>query len=93
MVDSVSKLVMEGQPVIRAYVMIKAGAGEYFSVEKTIREEIAKLPGIKRVDGIFGRFDIIAEVEAEDASELSRLVTDKIKAISSVISTETFICH
>jgi DNA-binding Lrp family transcriptional regulator len=79
--------------MIRAYVMIKVGAGEYFSVEKTIREELSKLPGNKKVDGVFGRFDIIAEVEAKDANELSRLVTDKIKAISSVVSTETFICH
>ena len=79
--------------MIRAYVMIKVGAGEYFSVEKTIKEEISKIPQIKKVDGIFGRFDMIAEVEAKDASELSRLVTDKIKAISCVASTETFICH
>jgi DNA-binding Lrp family transcriptional regulator len=86
-------LLRKVQNMIRAYVMIKVGAGEYFSVEKTIREEMAKLPGIKRVDGIFGRFDIIAEVEAKDATELSRLVTDKIKAISSVVSTETLICH
>lgn len=89
-----SKLAREGQEImVRAYVMIKVGAGEYFSVEKTIREEIAKLPGIKRVDGVFGRFDIIAEAEAKDASELSRMVTDKIKAVSCVVSTETFICH
>ena len=89
-----SKSAKEGQEImVRAYVMIKVGSGEYFSVEKTIREEIAKLPGIKRVDGIFGRFDIIAEVEAKDANELSHLVTDKIKAISSVASTETLICH
>ena len=79
--------------MIRAYIMIKVGAGESFSVEKTIKEEISKLPGIKRVDGIFGRYDMIAEVEAKDASDLSRLVTDKIKAISCVVSTETFICH
>ena len=79
--------------MVRAYVMIKVGAGEYFGVEKTIKEAVAKIPGVKRVDGIFGRFDIIAEDESKDASELSRLVTDKIKAISSVVSTETFICH
>jgi DNA-binding Lrp family transcriptional regulator len=79
--------------MVRAYVMIKVGAGEYFSVEKTIKGEIAKLPGVNKVDGVFGRFDIIAEVQAKDASELSRLVTDKIKAISSVVSTETLICH
>jgi len=79
--------------MVRAYIMIKVGAGEYFGVEKTIREEIAKMPGVIRVESIFGRFDIIAEVEAKGPRELSHLVTDKIKSIASVVSTETFICH
>ena len=77
----------------RAYVMIKVGAGEYFGVEKTIKEAVRKIHGVQKVESIFGRFDIIAEVEAKDASELSQLITDKIKDISSVVSTETFICH
>ena len=79
--------------MVRAYVMIKVGAGEYFGVEKTIKEKIAKMPEVIKVDSIFGRFDIIAEVEAKEPRELSLLVTDKIKSIPSVISTETFICH
>ena len=79
--------------MFRAYVMIKVGAGEYFGVEKTVKEKIAKMPGVIKVDGIFGRFDIIAEVEAKETLELSLLVTDKIKSIPSVVSTETFVCH
>ena len=79
--------------MVRAYVMVKVGSGEYFGVEKTVKEKIAKMPGVIRVDGVFGRFDIIAEVEAKEPRELSLLVTDKIKSISSVVSTETFICH
>jgi len=79
--------------MVRAYVMIKAGAGEYFGVEKTIKEKIADMPGVIKVDSIFGRFDIIVEVEAKEPRELSLLVTDKIKSIPSAISTETFICH
>jgi len=79
--------------MVRAFVMIKVGAGEYFGVEKNIKEKIAKMPGVVKVDSIFGRFDIIAEVEAKEPRELSLLVTDKIKSIPSVVSTETFICH
>lgn len=79
--------------MIRAYVMIKVGAGECFGVEKIIKEGIAKIPGVIRVDSVFGRYDMIAEVEAEEPRALSLLVTDKIKSISSVVSTETFICH
>mgnify|MGYP001129138312 CR=1 FL=1 len=79
--------------MVRAYVMIKVGACEYLGVEKTIREKIAKMPEVIKVDSIFGRFDIIAEVETRDPHELSLLVTDRIKSIPSVVSTETFICH
>lgn len=79
--------------MVRAYVMIKVGAGEYFGVEKTIKERIAKMPEVIKVDSIFGRFDIIAEVEVKEPHELSLLVTDKIKSIPSVVSTETFVCH
>ncbi len=79
--------------MVRAYVLIKVGAGEYFGVEKTIKEAIAKMSGVVKVDSIFGRFDIIVEVEAKEPHDLSLLVTDKIKSIPSVVSTETFICH
>lgn len=79
--------------MVRAYIMIKVGAGEYFGVEKTVKEKVAKMPGVIKVDSIFGRFDIIAEVEAKETRGLSLLVTDKIKSIPSVVSTETLVCH
>ncbi len=79
--------------MVRAYLMIKVGAGESFGVEKTIKEKIVKMPGVIRVESIFGRFDIIAEIEVKETRELSSLVTDKIKSISCVVSTETFLCH
>jgi DNA-binding Lrp family transcriptional regulator len=60
---------------------------------KTIKEQIAKVPGVVKVETIFGRYDVIAEVETKDLDELSRLVTDKIKSIPSILSTETFICY
>lgn len=73
--------------------MVKVGAGEHLGVEKTVKEEIAKMIGVVKVDSIFGRFDIIAEVEVKEPRELGHLVTDKIKGIPSVVSTETFVCH
>jgi DNA-binding Lrp family transcriptional regulator len=84
---------MLGLRMVRAYVMIKVGAGEYFGVEKTIKEKIMKMPETIKVDSIFGRFDIIVEVETKEPYELSRFVTDKVKGIPSVVSTETFVVH
>jgi DNA-binding Lrp family transcriptional regulator len=71
----------------------KLGSHEYMGASKTIKEQIAKVPGVVKVETIFGRYDVIAEVETKDLDELSRLVTDKIKSIPSILSTETFICY
>lgn len=79
--------------MIRAFVTAKVGSSEYLGATKTIKEKIAKMPGVLKVEIIFGRYDIIAEVEVKDLDELSRLVTDKIKNIPNILSTETFICY
>ena len=79
--------------MIRAFVTAKVGPSEYLGTMKTIKEKIAKMPGVLRVEIIFGRYDIIAEVETKDLDELSRLVSDQIKSIPNIVSTETFICH
>jgi DNA-binding Lrp family transcriptional regulator len=84
---------LEVLEMVRAYVMIKVGASEYLGMEKTIKERLMKIPGVVKVDSIFGRFDIIAEVQVKDTRELSHLVIDEIKGITGVVSTETFICH
>ena len=73
--------------------MAKIGSHEYLGVTKTLKEQIAKIPGVLKVEVIFGRYDIIAEVETKDLDELSRLVSDKIKSIPNVLTTETFICY
>lgn len=79
--------------MVRAFVTAKVGSSEYLGATRTIKEKIAKVPGVIKVEIIFGRYDIIAEVEVEDLNELSRLVTDKIKSIPNIVSTETFICY
>jgi DNA-binding Lrp family transcriptional regulator len=78
--------------MIRAYVMAKVGASEYLGVMSTLKEEISRIPRVLKVHVIFGRYDIIAEVEAKDLEELSNLITDKVRSIPNVLSTETFIC-
>jgi len=79
--------------MIRAFVTAKVGSSDYLGATKTIKEKIAKIPGVLKVEIVFGRYDIITEVEAKDLDELSRLVTDQIKNIPNVLSTETFICY
>lgn len=79
--------------MVKAFIMIKLGNTEYMGLTKTVVEEVSKIPGIIEVYAIFGRYDLIAELEIKDLSELSRLTEDKLRAIPGVLSTETFICH
>lgn len=79
--------------MIRAFVTAKVGSSDYLGATKTIKEKIAKIHGVLKVEIIFGRYDIIAEVEAKDLDELSRVVIDKIRSIPNILSTETFICY
>ena len=60
-----------------------------------VREETARPDEITPVqlENVLHGVVSFVEVEAEEPRELSLLVTDKIKGIPSVVSTETFICH
>lgn len=78
--------------MIRAFVTINVGPREHLGVAKTVKEKIEKMPGVLKVEKIFGRYDIIAEVEAKDLNELA-YITDKMSNIPAVQSTETFICY
>ena len=77
--------------MVTAFVLIRVGAGEHLSFMKSVREEIAKIKGVKKVYEVFGRYDLIALVEAPTLNELSTTITDKIRAIEGVQSTESLI--
>jgi len=79
--------------MVRAFIMMKLCATEYMGLTKSALGNVSKIPGVIKAHAIFGRYDVIAEVEVKDLSELSRLTQDKLRAILGVFSTETFICH
>jgi len=78
---------------MKAFVAAKVGTAEHLGLIKTVREEIAKIPGMVNVFTVFGRYDLIVEVEVKSLSELARLIDDKIRAITGVVATETFISY
>ena len=77
--------------MITAFVLIRVGTGEHLNFAKSAKEEMMKIEGVTKVYGVFGRFDLIAQIEAPNLEELSRIITDKIRAIPSVLSTESLI--
>ncbi len=70
---------------MRAYVLIHVQTGE----GTVIAREIRQAPGVLRADYVFGSFDVIAEVEAQDLASLGRLVFEGIRMQPGVIDTQT----
>jgi DNA-binding Lrp family transcriptional regulator len=58
---------------------------------KSAKENISKIKGVKEVYGVFGRYDLIVHIEAPSLEELSRIITDEMRAIPGVLSTESLI--
>jgi len=54
-------------------------------------QELFKIPGVREVSEVTGRFDILVTMYAENLSEMYRIVSDNIGKIEGVISSESFI--
>ncbi|MDG6906361.1 MAG: Lrp/AsnC ligand binding domain-containing protein [Nitrososphaerota archaeon] len=75
---------------MRAYVFLETKPGTSEQVLEYLRN-ISELKGVKQVDSVYGRFDAIIIIEAEDLSRLSNLIYRVIEKVPNVIHTETSI--
>jgi len=57
----------------------------------TVKQKVAKLQGVKQVKGVFGIYDLVAEVETKSVEELGILVTKNLKNIKGVVQTDTMV--
>jgi DNA-binding Lrp family transcriptional regulator len=83
-----------GIKVIEAFVLVRvhhAAANPDLDFIHTIKKEIAKLKGVKKVKGVFGLYDFVVSVQAETAEELGTLVTNTILNVKGVAHTETMV--
>lgn len=67
-----------------AYVMINTLPG----MEKPVLEEIAQLPGVVSVEGVYGEFDLIVRLEVPVGTSVD-FVINKIRKVSGIKSTRT----
>jgi anthranilate phosphoribosyltransferase len=77
--------------MVEAFVLIRVGSGEALNFTKTIKEEITRIKAVKDIYGVFGRYDFVIRVETKTLEELGNLVTDKIRGICGVLTTETLV--
>ena len=73
--------------MITGLVLVKLQAGK----EATALTKIKEVKGISHVSAVYGRWDLVVDVEADDLPAMSRLVVEKLRAIPGVFSTETLV--
>ena len=56
-----------------------------------IIQELLRIPGVREISEVTGRFDILVTMYAENLSEMYRIVSDNIGTIQGVIGSESFI--
>ena len=67
------------------FVLINAAPAH----EHEVYTKLSKVPEIVEVHPLFGEFDLIAKIDAEDFEKLGELVVKKIRSIKGVIDTKT----
>jgi len=59
--------------------------------EEAIMQALRQISGVQEVIAVFGRWDLVVTVQAEDIDELASVVINKIRAIPGTTATETLI--
>ena len=57
--------------------------------EVDVMNDILKIDGVKEVLGTYGQYDIFVKVQVLTKNEIERIITQKIRRVSNVVSTTT----
>lgn len=67
------------------FVLISAAPAH----EHEVYNKLSKVKEIIELHPLFGEYDIIAKIEAEDFEKLGKIIVEKIRVINGVIDTKT----
>jgi DNA-binding Lrp family transcriptional regulator len=57
--------------------------------EYEVFNKLSKLPEVIEVHPLFGEYDLIAKIEAEDYEDIGEIIINKIKTIEGITDTKT----
>lgn len=73
--------------MITGLVLVKLQAGKEMQTLAKIKE----VKGISHVSAVYGRWDLVVDIEADDLPAMSKLVVEKLRTIPGVFGTETLV--
>lgn len=68
-------------------VLVRLESGK----EKSALARIREIDGVSHMSAVFGRWDLVVDVEAVDLPSLTKVVVSRMRSIPGVYSTETLI--
>ena len=72
--------------MVRAFVMVKTGAGESEATVEAIRE----IDAVVEAHVVAGEFDVIAEVDAPEVYDVLHTASSSIQGLDGVVDTKTY---
>ena len=57
--------------------------------EHDVYNKLSKIPQIVELHPLFGEYDLIAKIDANDFEELGTIIVNKIRSITGVLDTKT----
>jgi len=66
-----------------AFILINVALGH----EEEVINLLRKIDGVSMVNGVFGAYDIVIKLQAEDSLNMRSIITDKIRKITNIRST------
>lgn len=73
--------------MITGLVLVRLAAGK----EKGALAKIKDTKGVSHVSAVFGRWDLVVDIEAPDIATMTAIITQNIRPIPGVLSTETLV--
>jgi len=73
--------------MITGLVLIRLASGR----EKLTMNKLKEIKGVSHLSAVFGRWDLVADIEATDLHTMTSVVVGKIRAVPGVTSTETLV--
>jgi len=73
--------------MVTGLVLVRLMAGK----EKQALQAIKATKGVAHVTAVFGRWDLVLDIETDDLNTMSNVVVRDIRAIPGVVSTESLV--
>jgi DNA-binding Lrp family transcriptional regulator len=76
---------VKGDEMSLGFILIKAAP----VLEHKVYNKLLKIQEIIELQPLFGEYDLIAKIEAEDFEKLGEIIITKIRSVKGVIDTKT----